>query len=154
MRRLEETAGLDEAGAWAVASALMAERLDHARPLWAIDLVGPLADGREVIVVRIHHAMADGMSCVRFLAEVLWDEAERRPAPASGVARASAAPTDRTARGWTSWRQLPGAVGRELGHRPGASPLARRIGSGARARLHRLPAGRAEARSASRAPGT
>ncbi len=130
VRRLEETSGVDEAGAWAVASALMAERLDHARPLWAIDLVGPLADGREVIVVRIHHAMADGVSCVRFLSEVLWDEAERPPAPASGVARASAAPDGPHRSRLQELAHLPGAVGRELGHLAGRSPLARRIGSG------------------------
>ena len=54
----------------------MSQRLDHGRPLWRFDLVGPLADGREAIVCRIHHAMADGISSVRFLREVLWDESE------------------------------------------------------------------------------
>ena len=89
----------------------MSERLDHARPLWAVDLVGPLADGREAVVVRIHHAMADGISCVRFLEAVLFDPpaeagpargsrglgcrygrplAGPRPAPPSGRARARA----------------------------------------------------------------
>jgi diacylglycerol O-acyltransferase / wax synthase len=54
---------------------LMSQRLDHSRPLWHMDLVGPLEDGVTVIVWRIHHAMADGMTCLRLGAELLWDHA-------------------------------------------------------------------------------
>ena len=128
VRRRERTAGIDEAGAWAAASEIMGERLDHARPLWAIDLVGPLADGREVIVVRIHHAMADGVSCVRFLAEVLWDEVAQ-PAPATGAAsRARAAPVAHRSP-LERALHMPGAIGRELGHRASRTGLAKRIGA-------------------------
>ena len=52
---------------------LMSQRLDHSRPLWHMDLVGPLDDGTTAIVWRIHHAMADGMTCLRLGAEMLWD---------------------------------------------------------------------------------
>ena len=58
VRRREGTAGVDEDGAWAAASEIMSERLDHARPLWAIDLVGPLDDGREAD--RRPHPSRDG----------------------------------------------------------------------------------------------
>ncbi len=129
--RREGTAGLDEAGAWATASEIMAERLDHARPLWAIDLVGPLADGRELIVVRIHHAMADGVSCVRFLSEVLWDEvADDAAVPRKRPAGAAAGSAEPHRSRLAELGRLPGAIGRELGHRAGRSPLARHIGSG------------------------
>ncbi len=54
----------------------MAQRLDHSRPLWHMDLIGPLADGTSAIVWRIHHAMADGMTCLRLGSELLWDQDE------------------------------------------------------------------------------
>ena len=39
----------------------------------AMKLFGTLADGREAIAARIHHAMADGIAGVRFLESVLFD---------------------------------------------------------------------------------
>jgi hypothetical protein len=110
---------------WALAGELMSERLDHRRPLWALDLLGPLADGRQAIVARIHHAMADGISSVRFLEGVLWDAAAA-PAPA----HRPAATGDRPARSQgTQLRRLPGAVRRELGGHAPRSRLDRPIGS-------------------------
>jgi hypothetical protein len=124
VRRREGADGIDERGAWEIAGRLMSERLDHRRPLWALDLVGPLADGSELIVSRIHHAMADGISCLRFLDEVLWDRSDashesKRPAasPAAGGA------------GEHELRRLPATLLRELGHRARDSVLDRRIGS-------------------------
>jgi diacylglycerol O-acyltransferase len=52
---------------------VMAERLDHARPLWGIGVVGPLEDGRTALVIRIHHCLADGVTCLRLLSQLLWD---------------------------------------------------------------------------------
>ena len=52
---------------------VMAERLDHARPLWSIGVVGPLEDGRTALVIRIHHCLADGVTCLRLLSQLLWD---------------------------------------------------------------------------------
>ena len=122
VRRRQGTEGIDERGAWAEASRIMSERLDHRRPLWAFDVIGPLADGREAIVVRIHHAMADGISCVRFLDEVLWDEIEPTPAHPRTARPASAGHTDEL-------RHLPGAIARELGHRVSETILDRPIGA-------------------------
>jgi diacylglycerol O-acyltransferase / wax synthase len=147
VRRREGTDGLDVGGLAAVAGEVMARRLDPACPLWALDLVGPLADGRSAIVARIHHAMADGISSLRFLGGLLWDEAGDGPAsPAwkpdpvpSGLAlatdalrdRASAVPSGvaslvRAAANPSRWAEdvravaaLPGALRREL--RPGAA---------------------------------
>ena len=39
---------------------VMAERLDHERPLWCVDVVGPDDVGRTALVIRIHHCLADG----------------------------------------------------------------------------------------------
>ncbi len=122
--RAQGTEGTDERGVWAAAARLMSERLDHARPLWRFDLVGPLADGREAIVCRIHHAMADGISSVRFLREVLWDEVDP-PAPRTAAAGSAEATRHRL----TELGRMPGAVRRELVHRASDTVLDRSIGS-------------------------
>jgi diacylglycerol O-acyltransferase len=64
---------------------LMAERLDHARPLWCIDVAGPLEDGRTALVIRIHHCLADGVTCLRVLSQLLWDTDDRSRPPAPGA---------------------------------------------------------------------
>jgi hypothetical protein len=115
-----------DAALWREASGLMAQRLDHERPLWRFDLVGPMADGREASVCRIHHAMADGISSVRFLREVLWDESGP-PAAKSAPAQPAAAERHRRLH---EVARMPGAVARELGHRASDTVLDRRIGSG------------------------
>jgi diacylglycerol O-acyltransferase len=58
------------------AGKVMAERLDHSRPLWCIDYAGPLEDGRIALVIRIHHCMADGVTALRFLSKLIWDAGE------------------------------------------------------------------------------
>jgi diacylglycerol O-acyltransferase len=64
---------------------LMAERLDHARPLWCMDVAGPLEDGRSALVIRIHHCLADGVTCLRMLSQLLWDTDDRRESLVSGT---------------------------------------------------------------------
>ena len=117
----------DGADLWQTVSALMAQNLDRRRPLWTFDVIGPLADGREAIAVRIHHAMADGIAAVRFLHAVLWDEQPEPPAregaPGTGPPRHVSALGE-------LWR-MPAALRRELGHRGSASPFDRPL-SGAR----------------------
>ncbi len=122
--RRESTRGIDEPGLWAAAGEVMSERLDHSRPLWALDLVGPLGDGREAIVARIHHALADGITSLRFLEALLWD-AEAPSEAASG--RPPPGPRSRSGFGETA--RLPGALARELGARASRSRLDREIGS-------------------------
>jgi hypothetical protein len=65
---------------WKAVSELMSEHLDRSRPLWTFDVIGPLADGREAIAARIHHAMADGITAVRFLHASGRTEGNRRVA--------------------------------------------------------------------------
>jgi WS/DGAT/MGAT family acyltransferase len=83
----------DHAGLMGVVERVMAERLDHARPLWCVDVAGPLADGRTALVIRVHHCLADGVTFLRMLSELLWDAngddspSPWRPEPAPGGAR-------------------------------------------------------------------
>jgi hypothetical protein len=99
---------------------LLSERLDHTRPLWRVDAL-PLTGERVALVVRIHHAMADGVSAIRLLSGLLWDtDAEAQPHPAPPAP----APDAREARILV---RLPTALWREL--RPGTdSDLDRHIG--------------------------
>ena len=134
--------------------AILAERLDRSRPLWAIDL---LAGGRTV-VAKLHHAWADGSTFLRVLGDVLWDEDgdpdpgapavwNPRPAPsreglvagglatrarsprgvAAGVARTLGDPR-RLRVGIESLAGVPGMVVRELLPRGGPSPFAGPVG--------------------------
>ncbi|GGF17637.1 wax ester/triacylglycerol synthase domain-containing protein [Subtercola lobariae] len=97
-------------------STLMSEHLDRDRPLWTLDLIGPLADGREAIAARMHHAMVDGIAGMRFLDEILLDPHEI-PVHAVGVS-ASIRPPDHQ-----PWWRLPEAVARELGRIGPRSPF-------------------------------
>jgi diacylglycerol O-acyltransferase / wax synthase len=147
VRRRQGTTGIDRREAWAVAGELMSERLDHRRPLWAFDLLGPLADGREVVVARIHHAMADGISCLRFLEEVLWEPS----GPAQSPHRAAAVPgPDRPQR--HEVRRLPSTLLRELGHRVRDSTFDREIGTAREFAVTTAPLAELKAIGASR-PG-
>lgn len=133
VHRRQGTEGLAERDLWRAAGEIMSERLDHRRPLWALDVVGPLADGREAVVARVHHAMADGISSVRFLGGVLWEpdpRASSQPPDTSPPSRppASQAEAERMSR-VRELARLPGAIARELGHLADDSPLDRPIGS-------------------------
>ena len=114
-------------------------RLDHRRPLWALDLVGPLDDGRQAIVARIHRTMTDGISAVRFLSGVLWDS-EQVAAPAHRRRRTGEQPSL-----GEELRRLPEADAPGARGHASPSPLDRPIRSAARPGLHDRPAGRAEA---------
>ena len=112
-----------EADLWRIVSGLMSSHLDRGRPLWTFDVIGPLADGREAIAVRIHHAMADGIACVGFLEAVLFDSSPDSPDPvATRPGLRTAAPSREQ-----ELLRLPGAVLRELGHRGSPSPFDRPI---------------------------
>jgi len=111
----------DPAALRAVVGRLMSEPLDRSLPLWTIDLVGPLADGREAIAVRLHHALADGLTAVRFLESVVF-EPHDAPAHAVGIRDPDARPTR-----WSEWERMPLTLARELGHPGSRSPFDRPI---------------------------
>lgn len=106
-------------------SALMSEHLDRSRPLWTLDLIGPLADGSEAIAARMHQAMVDGIAGMRFLDAILLDPHGAQ----STAASPGATPARRGVLG--EWGRLPQTIEREFG-RPGSrSPFDRPI-TGAR----------------------
>ena len=47
-----------------VCSGLAVEQLDRSRPLWAMTLVHGLEGGRQAVVVRVHHAVMDGLAAL------------------------------------------------------------------------------------------
>src|SRR5207248_6325197 len=53
---------------------LMARRLDRAHPLWHIEMIDGLEDGRMALVWRLHHSMADGTTSMRLGGSLLWCE--------------------------------------------------------------------------------
>jgi diacylglycerol O-acyltransferase len=141
-----------------IVATLMSERLQRDRPLWAIDAVGPLEDGRVALVWRIHHAMADGQATLGIGSMLLWSEspdeqgaaapappAEPLPGPTSLLAAAAtdhaqtlAGAALRAGRGLLSgkrWREsmaeiarAPSTIARELRPTHAASPFDARIG--------------------------
>src|SRR6266851_601086 len=52
----------DEATLEKLVSRVLSERMDRTRPLWELWSVEGLADGRWVLIVKLHHAMVDGVS--------------------------------------------------------------------------------------------
>ncbi|WP_347350875.1 wax ester/triacylglycerol synthase family O-acyltransferase [Intrasporangium sp.] len=70
------------------------EPLDRGRPLWQAWYLTGLADGRTALVLRLHHAVIDGMGMIA-LQQLLFDAAptpvarDREPAPLTGRAHPS-----------------------------------------------------------------
>ncbi|MBB2976942.1 WS/DGAT/MGAT family acyltransferase [Microbacterium endophyticum] len=128
VRRRTGAEGATTEELWHAVGVLMSEHLDRAHPLWTLDLLGPLADGREAIAARMHHAMVDGIAGMRFLEAVLLDAVLLDVAGASMHAagrRDGEQPISRA----EELRRMPAAVLRELG-RPGpASPFDRPVTS-------------------------
>jgi WS/DGAT/MGAT family acyltransferase len=113
---------VSQADLFRAVSELMSEHLDRTRPLWTFDVIGPLADGREAIAARIHHAMCDGIAAVRFLHAALWDP---HPEPQARAQPGLRGPTGHGP--LTEALRMPAAVFRELGHRGARSPFDRPI---------------------------
>ena len=63
----------------AMASRIVSQQLDRDKPLWEMWLIEGLSGGRFAMLVKVHHAMADGISAFDFFAALL------RLAPATQV---------------------------------------------------------------------
>ena len=111
----------DGAGSLPAAVApIMERRLDRRFPLWSIELADGGADGGAV-VLKVHHALADGMGARRIASVLLWDEDDPLPAPSRATAVEAAAESGRL-------RSLIGALERELAPAAARTPLAHRVG--------------------------
>jgi len=98
---------------------LMEEHLDRDRPLWTIDLVGGHA-----VVLKVHHAMADGMAVRRIATALLWDVDAAPTGPSRAIVPE---PTHRHV--LADIPRLSAAIERELAPAVPRSSLARRVGS-------------------------
>jgi hypothetical protein len=103
-----------------VVAGLFAERLDRTRPLWRIDVVP--ARGGAALVWRVHHALADGTTLMRYARALLWDE--QPSAEADHGHAASHAADEARRRG-----HLAGFLGREFARTRESSPFDGRIGT-------------------------
>ena len=65
---------------------IMSHHLDRQLPVWETWLVDGLADGRWVLVTKVHHSMADGISGTDLLSTVLDSRARGRPGARRPVA--------------------------------------------------------------------
>ncbi|HEX4016876.1 MAG TPA: wax ester/triacylglycerol synthase domain-containing protein [Frankiaceae bacterium] len=63
---------LDAHGLRRYVGAQFATHLPRDRPLWQMDVV-PLATGASALIWRLHHALADGTTVMRFARALLWD---------------------------------------------------------------------------------
>jgi diacylglycerol O-acyltransferase / wax synthase len=127
---------VDSAGLLEVAGRLFEQRLDRTRPLWRADLV-PMTGGGAAIVLRIHHALADGITSQRFAEALFWDAdpgprspGAETPEPKRAVPVPAATRHERSR--WTrearEAAKLPATLARELLPRGGDSVLDRAIG--------------------------
>jgi diacylglycerol O-acyltransferase / wax synthase len=129
-RHVIDRGRLDDAGLRRLVGTVMATQLDRDHPLWAMDVVSPLAGGRTALVWRIHHAVADGMTAMRMARELLLEaavaeEPAAHPRPDWGP---PSRPPHRVVSAVRRAAQVPRALRQELGRRATPSPLARRIG--------------------------
>lgn len=60
---------------------LQGRRLDRSRPLWEINLVDGLEGDRFALIVKIHHAMVDGISAMDLVGVIL--DSSHAPSPGS-----------------------------------------------------------------------
>jgi diacylglycerol O-acyltransferase / wax synthase len=88
VRRFETRGPVDRHRLRGIVATLMRERLDRARPLWAIDIVEPLQENLVAAVWRIHHCLADGTGVLALGPVLLWDDV---PTPPMRAARPSPA---------------------------------------------------------------
>ena len=80
VRRVEPVAGLS--GLSGLCATLMTRPLPLDRPLWELLVVPGAAPGRTGVVLRVHHAVSDGVGAVRLMQRLFGSEpADRPPAP-------------------------------------------------------------------------
>jgi WS/DGAT/MGAT family acyltransferase len=117
---------------------LFAQRLDRERPLWRLDVV-PLRDRGAALVWRIHHAVADGATTMRYARALLWDPdpAADAEAPPRGKPHADGAEADDARRRG----HLAGVLRREFARSRQRSPFDARIGTRRRIAFAAAPLG-------------
>jgi diacylglycerol O-acyltransferase len=69
---------------------VMCERLDRSHPLWSFYLLPALGDGTWAVIWKLHHCMADGLTSVRWAAQLLWDAEPASSSPGGAAPSANA----------------------------------------------------------------
>jgi WS/DGAT/MGAT family acyltransferase len=122
---------------------LVAGPLDRDRPLWRLWLLDGLEDGGQAVLIKVHHAVADGIGTMA-LAEALFDRDDTAPAPATpDPAAPSTRPVPGAAPGGMElfasalarqlaapWRELYDTSRRAVADPPGAYRRATRTAAG------------------------
>jgi diacylglycerol O-acyltransferase len=91
--RVELPAGSTFDDALAEAERWGREPFDRSRPLWRLGIVSGLADGRAVAIIKVHHAIADGLGMVLMLGAFTDIERDPPPRPHTVGEPADARPT-------------------------------------------------------------
>ncbi len=124
-------APLDAHGLRRYVGAQFACHLPRDRPLWKMDVV-PLATGGSALIWRLHHALADGTTVMRFARELLWDSWQDPPKVSVPVQR-----DDEARRRW----HLAGFCQREFTRSHGPSPFDGDVGTERAIGMAALPLG-------------
>jgi hypothetical protein len=127
----EVDAPLDDSGLRSLIAGIFAQHLKRDHPLWRMDVLR-LADGGTAIVWRLHHALADGTTMMRWARELLWDDPDDPAATAAARTRAEAQAHGQLA-------DLVGFVSREYARSRGRSPFDGHIGTSREVGLAHLP---------------
>ena len=113
---------VEPAGLLSCVAGLFEHRLDRSRPLWMIDVI-ELTGEERALVWRIHHALADGTTAVRYSRALLWDDTpEQTLTPRQASAQHAADEVRRRC-------HLAGYLRRELMRSRSASPFDGLIGA-------------------------
>jgi diacylglycerol O-acyltransferase / wax synthase len=115
-------APLDRNGLCDAVAQLFEQHLDRSQALWSISLFA-LEEGRSALVWRIHHALADGTTAVKFAERLLWDSTD--PVVTAARSHAGHDAVDSARRR----NHLAAFLTREFGRQHGSSPFDGTVGT-------------------------
>lgn len=103
LRRAALPAPGDDTALFAEIATIMERRLDRSRPLWECWLIEGLAGRRWALLIKVHHALADGIAAAHLLTALCDDhEADSFAADIAG-SRCPARPQSATSRNPLDW---------------------------------------------------
>lgn len=120
---------VDAAGLRGLVAEAMKAPLDRDRPLWRVDVVPRLADGRWALIWKVHHCLADGVTAIRVGSRLLWTAEPQAGGRVRPAAHSAAAPARRPGLRLAVLAGYRGFFLREFRRTGQLSPLARPVGS-------------------------